>query len=79
MSEELTNGKMLKEIFERVVRLDERQANMDGKLDNINEVFKPDGLCSKSRGRINSMFSHIKIQWWLLGSLVIFLVVRQFV
>ena len=79
MSDGMSNGKMLQEIYERVVRLDEWRVSMDKKIDTINEVFKPDGVCSKSRGRIDSVFSHVKVQWWFLGGLVVVLVVKQFV
>ena len=78
MSNGMDNGKILKEIYERVVRLDEWRVSVDKKIDGICEIFKPDGTYAKSGKRIESAFSHIKIQWYLLGALFVAYVVRLF-
>jgi len=65
----MDNGKMLQEIFERVVRLDEWRVNVDKKLDEIVEPIK----------KVEPLSTKVAIQWWILGLLFVAYVIRLFV
>ena len=66
---ELNNGQLLKEIHDRVIRLDEQMVAASESLKGIAQIFAPNGTCDKSRRRVDSIASHIKIQWWLIGGI----------
>ena len=66
----MENGKMLQEIHEKVTRLDEWRGEVDRKLDKVGIFWAPDGVCEKARGRIGRTWSHVKVQWWLIGLIV---------
>lgn len=66
---QLENGKMLQEIHEKVTRLDEWRGEVDRKLDCVNVFMSPDGVCERARAKIGRVWSHVKVQWWIIGLL----------
>ena len=68
MSNGMTNGKLLQEIYERVVRLDEWRISVDEKIDEIRVPLK----------RVEPLATKVSIQWWLIGVLFVAYVVRLF-
>ena len=74
---ELSNGKLLKEIHDMVIRLDEWRGTVDKRLNSITDVFKPDGICSKARSSMSNIKVQVGIQWVILFALLVYLVLRQ--
>ena len=74
---ELSNGKLLKEIHEKVVRLDEWKESVNNKLDIVTDVFKPNGLCSKTRAALSNIKVQVGIQWAVLFAMLVYLVIKQ--
>jgi len=60
--------------------LKEWQKGVDGKLDHIaetlDEAFKPEGFCSRSRGKLGAVNTSVKIQWFLLGGIIIAIITQ---
>ena len=74
---EVTNGELLKDIHEKVIRFDQWRESVDEKLDVVAEVFKPNGVCSKARSAISGVKVQVGIQWVVLLALLTYLIIRQ--
>lgn len=73
-SEDITNGKLLKKINDSVVRLETQQIANAAALVEIKKILtsyndKCDKTCEKNENRFGRLFTHIKIQWVLLGAI----------
>ena len=67
----MENGKMIQEIYNTVIRLDERTLATDEKLDKITEFMEPEGICERARTRINRVYGQVKFQWFLIALIVV--------
>lgn len=58
--------------------LAEWQKGIDEKLDHImrtlDDAFKPEGFCTRARGRLGNVNTSVKLQWFLLGGVIIALI-----
>jgi hypothetical protein len=79
MSEEISNGKLLREIHERVIRLDEWRKTADEKLDELNGIFKQNGICNKARNKLTGLSVRAKIHEGIIIILLIYLVIAKFI
>ena len=75
LSNELREAKVNGETDKTLAALKEWQKGIDEKLDHIaqtlDEAFKPEGFCARARGRLGNLSASVKIQWFLLGGIII--------
>jgi hypothetical protein len=61
-------------------RLEEWQKGVDEKLLHIlitlDEAFKPEGFCARSREKLGNVNASVKIQWFLLAGIIIAIITQ---
>ena len=74
---EMKNGKLLKEIHEKVIRLDQWRESVDEKLDVVADIFKPDGAWVKAIKTISNVKVQLGAQWAILILVFTYLIIKQ--
>lgn len=73
---EVNNGSLLKRINDSVVRMETQNIAVNATLVEIKGILKTHGdnceaTCRKNENRFGSIFSQIKIQWFVIGGFVL--------
>jgi len=76
----IREAKVNGETDKTLAALKEWQKGVDAKLNKIQETldtaFEPEGFCARARGKLGNMNASIKIQWFLLGGIIIAIITQ---
>ena len=56
------------------VKLDLLQSSIEDVHKIVTEFIAPGGVCDTHRQKVSSVYTHVKVQWWFIGVVVVGLI-----